>query len=114
MASSRKKDFDDDLPRPPRAKTPEARENQMINLAMDQAELQLREGTASSPIVVHFLKLGTERAKLENEKLKSERVLLERRVQDYDDKANIEELFSNATRAMREYQGFSEEEFYED
>ena len=50
------------------ALTPEARENQMIDLAVNLAEQQLRDGTAKSQVIVHFLKLGTQRAKLEQEK----------------------------------------------
>lgn len=34
--------------------TPEGKENQMISLAMDCAESQLRDGTASSAVIVHF------------------------------------------------------------
>ena len=52
------------------ALTPEAKENQMISLAMHCAEKQMREGTASSQVITHFLKLGTEKAKLEREKLR--------------------------------------------
>lgn len=35
------------------ALTPEARENQLISLASDLAEKQLREGTASSQVITH-------------------------------------------------------------
>ena len=38
------------------ALTREARENQLIDLAIDQVEKQLREGTASSQVLVHYLK----------------------------------------------------------
>ena len=41
------------------ALTPEARENQMISLAVDLAEKQLMEGTASSQVITHYLKLGS-------------------------------------------------------
>ena len=60
------------------ATTPEARENQMINLAIDLAEKQLMEGTASSQVMTHFLKLATTKEKLEKEKLaKNEELLFE-------------------------------------
>ena len=58
------------------ALTPEARENQMISLAVDLAEKQLIEGTASSQVITHYLKLGTMNHKLELEKLKKENELL--------------------------------------
>ena len=54
------------------ALSPEARENQMIALAVDLAEQQLRDGTASAQVITHFLKLGTSKAELEKEKLRQE------------------------------------------
>ena len=41
------------------ALTPEAEENQCIHLAMQRAKEQLLDGTASSQVIVHFLKLGS-------------------------------------------------------
>ena len=58
------------------ALTPEARENQLIYLATDLAEKQLREGTASSQVITHYLKLGSTKEKLEREKLAEENNLL--------------------------------------
>ena len=40
------------------ALSPEARENQLIDLAVNLAEQQLLDGTASSQVITHFLKLG--------------------------------------------------------
>ena len=57
------------------ALTPEARENQCISLAMDLAEQQLRDGTASSQVITHFLKAGATRAELEKEKLRKENLM---------------------------------------
>ena len=54
--------------RPP-ATSVEARENQLISLAVDLAERQLSEGTASSQVITHYLKLGTTKDRLEKEKL---------------------------------------------
>jgi hypothetical protein len=61
--------------RPP-ATTPEARENQLIALAVDLAEKQLSEGTASSQVISHYLKLGSTREQLEKQKLEKENELL--------------------------------------
>ena len=58
------------------ALNPEERENQMINLAVNLAEQQLRDGTASSQVITHFLKLGTTKAELEKEKLRNENEVL--------------------------------------
>lgn len=59
------------------ALTPEARENQMISLAVDLAEKQLMEGTASSQVITHYLKLGSTKERLEKEKLKKRTDCLE-------------------------------------
>ena len=60
-----------------RASTPEVREAQLINLAYNLAEEQLREGTASPSIVNHFLKLSTQREALELDNLRSKAKLQE-------------------------------------
>ena len=87
--------------RPP-ATTPVARENQMIALAVDLAEKQLREGTASAQVVTHYLKLGTTREELEKK-------LLMAKVEAYESAKRVEELYAEALRAMRTYGGQSGE-----
>ena len=84
---------------------PEAKQNQMISLAMDAAEKQLLEGTASSQIIVHFLKLATERERLEREKLEAENQLALAKVEALKSQKHTEELYQNALKAMREYAG---------
>ena len=83
--------------RPP-ATTPAARENQMIALAVDLAEKQLREGTASAQVVTHYLKLGTTREELEKK-------LLMAKVEAYESAKRVEELYAKALQAMRTYGG---------
>ena len=81
--------------RPPRrARTTEGRENQLISLAIDVAEKQLREGTASSAVITHYLKLGTAKEKLERAKLEQETELLKARVESLAQTARIEELYT--------------------
>lgn len=87
------------------ALTPEARENQMISLAVDLAEKQLIEGTASSQVITHFLKLGSSRAELEKEKLQKENELLRAKTETLQSMQHIEELYSNAIKAMQVYSG---------
>lgn len=88
--------------------TPEAQENHMIALAMDLAEKQLEEGTASPSIVAHYLKLGTEKAKLEQEKLRRELDLIDAKTESLESSKRMEELYSNAIAAMKSY-GTSDE-----
>ena len=87
------------------ALTPESRTNQMISLAFDQAEKELRAGTASSQVVTHFLKLATEEKQLEREKLKEENKLLKAKTEAIQSAQRIEELYANAIAAMRNYSG---------
>lgn len=92
------------------ALTPEARENQLISLAVDLAEQQLMEGTASSQVITHFLKLASSKEKLEKEKLQNENVLLKTKVETLQSQARVEELYENAIKAMSIYRGQNEEE----
>lgn len=87
------------------ALTPEARENEMISLAIDLAEKQLAEGTASSSVIVHYLKLGTTKEKLEKEKLRQENELLKAKTEALQSAKRVEELYSDALNAMRLYSG---------
>lgn len=96
------------------AMTPGARENQMIALSMDLAEQQLRDGTASSQIIAHFLKLGSQREKLERERLEEENKLLRAKTEALQSAKNIEELYSNAIAAMQEYKGEVSPDYVED
>lgn len=102
-----RKDEADSLPVPsrPPATTPQARENQLINLATDLAEKQLREGTASQAVVGHFLKLATTRESLEREKIKNENLLLQARVSALASEGNMQKLLEDALDAFRGYQG---------
>ena len=87
------------------ALTPEARENQMIALAVDLAEKQLLEGTASSQVITHYLKLGTTKEKLEREILEKQKELIEAKTENLQSAKRIEELYKNALDAMKNYSG---------
>jgi len=87
------------------ALTPEARENEMIALAYDRAEEQLRNGTASSQVITHFLKLGSSKERIEKEILEKQKDLLVAKKEALDAQQRIEELYSNALNAMRLYKG---------
>lgn len=92
------------------ASTPEGRENQLISLAIDLAERQLIEGTASPSVVTHFLKLGSTQAKLEMDKLEFEKKLLEAKTEALQSQKRTEELYQNALKAMKCYNGEDEED----
>ena len=87
------------------ATTPEARENQMIALAVDLAEKQLIEGTASSQVITHYLKLATTKEKIERERLEKQKELIVAKTENLQSAKRIEELYSNALKAMQNYSG---------
>jgi len=92
--------------------TPEARENQLICLAIDLAEQQIRDGTASSQVITHFLKLGSTREKLEQETIKKDQELIEARRESLTSTKTVEELYSKAIEAMKTYSGNREDDNY--
>lgn len=92
------------------AKSPEGRENQLIQAAVDLAEQQLSNGTASAQVITHYLKLGSTKERLEKEKLANENKLLQAKTEALQSVKRIEELYANAIVAMRSYSGQVERE----
>ena len=92
------------------ALTPEARENQMISYAFDLVEQRLLDGTASSQETTHFLKLATQKAQLEKEKLAAENKLIIAKAEKIESDQRSEEMYKNALEAMKRYSGHSSEE----
>lgn len=96
------------MPKKPPARTLEAREKEVISLAVDLAEKQLREGTAAPSTINHYLKLGSVAHQLELEKLKHENELLQARTENVKSLTRMEELYEEAINALRSYQGSDE------
>lgn len=96
------------------ARTPEARENQLINLAVEETEKRLKNGTASSQIITVLLKLATTKAQLELEKLRSDISLQKAKEQEIEDKVSNNDLYSQALAAFRSYKGDVSDEEYDD
>lgn len=92
--------------------TPEARENQCISLAMDLAEKQLRDGTASSQLITEFVKRGSTKAQLEKEILAEQKSLMVAKTEALQSAKRIEELYTNALNAMRNYAGQGDPDEY--
>lgn len=93
------------LPYCPPAENPEIREMQMINLATNLAEQQMRNGTASSSVICHYLKLGATREQVELEKLKIEKELALAKIEALKAAGDSEERYKNAIEAMTKYRG---------
>lgn len=87
------------------AATPVAQENKLIALAVDTAEKQMRDGTVSSQVLTHYLKLGSTRERLEQQRLRGELELLQKKVESMASAERMEELYEGAINAMRGYQG---------
>ncbi|WNN94506.1 hypothetical protein SEA_LEWANDO_2 [Arthrobacter phage Lewando] len=99
--------------RPP-ATTPEARENELIAASYDLAEKQIAEGTASAQIITHFLRMGTQRERLERSKIEQENLVLKAKVEAMASSARVEEMYGKALSAMRAYSGQTVEDEDED
>lgn len=83
--------------------TPEARENQMITLAIDLAEQQLRDGTASSQVITHYLKLGSTKERIEKEILERQKELISAKTDALHSQKKADEMYAAALEAMRGY-----------
>jgi hypothetical protein len=101
------------------AHTDEVRESQLVSAAINLAERQLLEGTASSQVITHFLKLGSTRERLEQDRLRRENELLTAKVESMASAKRVEELYAAALDAMRSYAGqpvsveYDEDEYYD-
>lgn len=91
-------------PRKP-ATTLEGRENELVSMAADLAEEQILAGTASSQVITHFLKLGSTRERLEQQRIQHENELLEVKREQIASQKKVEELYMSALDAMRSYSG---------
>lgn len=96
------------------AMTPEARENQLVSLAMDLAEQHLRDGTASAQEITHFLKLATQKEKLEKEILVKNSLLLDAKTESIKSAKKNEEIYKEAIEAMKTYSGYDSGDDYEE
>lgn len=109
MAKSKDKLSEEPVRRSRPALTPEARENQLIALAVDLAEQQLRDGTASSQVITHYLKLGSTREKLEQEMIQKQKEMVEAKTKSYASSDEIKQLYKEAISAFRIYAGQGEQ-----
>lgn len=97
-----------------RARTPEARENQLIDLAVDLAEKQLSEGTASAMVITHYLKMGSMKERLEREKLQAENEHLRAKTETLEAARKSDEKLERAIKAFTRYSGHPEEVGFDD
>ena len=110
MSRARKKVVNDSSAMMRPALTPEARENQLISLAVDLAEKQLREGTASSQVITHYLKLGSTKERIEKEILEKQKDFLDAKTQNLKSIERQEQMYADALKAFRGYSGHGDED----
>ena len=97
--------------------TPEARENQLISLAVDLAEEQLMNGTASSQVITHYLKLGSTKERIEREILERQKDLITAKTEALKSTKEVGKLYAEAIKAMQSYSGHTNldgNEFYDE
>ena len=87
------------------ATTPEDRERQLVSMASDLAERQIQAGTASSQVITHFLKLGSTREQLEQQRLSHENELTRTKIEAMASQKRVESMYAEALNAMRSYNG---------
>src|SRR3954451_7896475 len=90
------------------ARTPEAREQELASAAYDLAEEQIRTGTASSQVITHFLKMGSTRERLEQQRMEHEIELMDVKKEQLEGQKRVEELYVSALEAMRSYSGLGQ------
>ena len=105
MPARRRRTESEQTPRKPPATTPEGREQEVISQAIDLAEQQIRDGNASSQVITHFLKLGSSREQLEQQRLEHENELTRVKIEAIESQKRVEELYMEALQAMRNYAG---------
>lgn len=87
------------------ARTLEAREHQLSDAAYDLAERQLEDGTASSQVITHFLKMGSTRELVEQERLRGQIEVDRVKAEQLEGQKRMETLVSDAFEAFRTYSG---------
>lgn len=91
--------------RHPPARTIEERQNELISMAYDLVEERIRDGTATSQEVTHFLKLGSTRERLEQEKLRNENAMISAKTKAIESERDMGELYEKAIAAFKMYSG---------
>lgn len=114
MATRRVTDAKAKPSRRPPAKTPEARELQMVALAVDAAEELMQSGNAPAQIITHYLKLGSSREHLEQERMRQEVELLKIKREAYESAKRVETMYQEAMDAFRSYAGSASQEEIQD
>lgn len=87
----------------------QAREDQLINMAYNEVERRISEGIATGPELVHFLRMGSTKGRLEKQLLERENELMTAKTEALNTQRKVEELYANAIEAMKSYRSDSDD-----
>lgn len=103
-----------------RAKTPEEHESLLISKSLNLIERQIDDGSVSSTVLSIYAKAGTERDRLEKERLRRENAVLNKKLETMEAAVDVKNLMTDALSAFKGYEGRSsgldvdEDEYYDD
>lgn len=110
MPPKKESNNSDELSRRPPATNSADREQQMAELADRTAEKQMLDGTASAQVITHYLKVATERERLEREKIRLESLRMEAQIAQINSQATSGELMTKVLDALRVYTGADDDD----
>ena len=93
-----------------RSTTPEGRENELINMAYDEVAMRIARHEATAAELVHFLKMGSEKERLERSKMEVEMELQRVKAEAIVEARSMEAIAKEAIEAFKRYSGVEEEE----
>lgn len=96
------------------AKTPEERESVLVSKSLNLIEKQIDDGTISSTVLSIYARAGTERDRLEKERLRSENDVLVKKLETMEAAVDVKNLMEDALSAFRGYSGASARDDDED
>jgi hypothetical protein len=86
--------------------------SQLTGLAVDLAEQQLRDGTASSQVITHFLKYATKEKEIELQILERQRDLITAKTDQINSQREDDIDYKEVVRAIKGYQGRGDQDDY--
>ena len=93
------------MPRPIPPRTEEEEEKRACGLAIDLATKWMEEGTAPAQIVLHYLKIASQREQIELEKTKYEIELIKAKKKSIESEEEQEKRYQEVIKAISSYAG---------
>lgn len=90
--------------------TPEGRENELIDMAYNEVARRIANHEATSAELVHFLRMGSEKERLERSKIESEMELQRAKTVAIEEGRSMEAIAAEAIAAFKRYSGVEDEE----